>query len=894
MRKLLRRISYLVHRRQMDQDLAEEMAAHREMLAADRRTAFGNTLRLREDSHAAWGWVWLERLWQDLHYGCRSIARQPGFAMIAVLSLAVGVGANCAIFSLADTLLLRPLPVPHAADVVTLGSKDLTATTSATAGYNLLSASYPDYRDIRDRTTGPGGSFQGVVAYNFIRAGVSAGTDGRPDALPQLRTGMQVTANFFDVLGVKPELGRSFRPDENQVPGRDAVVILDHDFWEQEFAADRSVVGREVKMSGIAFTVIGVLPARFTSVDQWVHPAFYVPLMMGPRLGEGADVLEGRDRRFFTVKGRLKAGVPISRARMELAALAASLERAYPATNRNQSMDVRTELDARIKTVPANAELIVTLTILAAGVLLVACANVAGLLTSRAPARAREMALRVAIGAGRTRLIRQLITESLLLAVAGGMVGIGVGYAGVLLFRQITYPSDLPLMITFDMNQRALLFSLSIALLSVLLFGLVPAIRSSRADVTTALKGGGAAAPGFPGLLGARLWGRSTLVSGQVAVSLVLLTTTMFLYLGIHAGLVAGPGFRIDHLLLMNFDPSVAHYSAAQDHEFYKQLVERSRSVPGVKLVALASFVPMTVDIDAFSIVPEGSRLPRGINSISVMANRVDENYFETAGIPLVRGRGILKTDTEKSPRVAVINEALATHYWPGQDPIGKRFRLAGQNDGGWVEIVGMAKTTKYLSTLEPPADFLYVPYRQNPRGHMTLMVESTGDAAALTASVREVVRGLDPDLPVFDVVTMENFYRARAVQVYQIIIQAVASMGLMGMGLALAGLYGLMAYAVSTRTREIGIRMAIGANRGEVLRMVLRQGFVLALSGMAAGLVLSAGVARLLRSTFPGDSPLGAYLVVTPAVFAVTMLAAYLPARRASRVDPITALRCE
>ena len=889
MRKLLRRISYMLHRRRMDQELAEEMSAHREMMAEDRRRAFGSTLRLREDSHAAWGWTWLGRLWQDLNYGRRSIARNPGFALIAVLSLAVGIGANCAIFSLADTLLLRPLPVPHAADVVTLGSKDLTATTSATAGYNILPASYPDYKDIRDRTTGPGGSFQGVVAYNFIRAGVSAWTDARPDTLPQLRTGMQVTGNFFDVLEVKPELGRSFRPDEDQVPGRDAVVILDHDLWEQEFGADRSVLGRAVRMSGIAFTVIGVLPESFTSIDQWVHPAFYVPLMMGPRLGEAADVLEGRDRRFFTVKGRLKAGVPISRARMELAALAASLEKAYPATNKNQTMDVRTELDARIKTVPYNAALIVMLTILAAAVLLVACANVAGLLTSRAPSRAREMALRVAIGAGRMRLIGQLLTESLLLALAGGIAGVGVGYAGVLLFRQITYPSDLPLMISFDMNQRALLFSLGIALLSVFLFGLIPAIRTSRADLTTALKAGGGPAPGLRGFFGAPLWGRSVLVSGQVAVSLVLLTTNMFLYLGIHNNLAAGPGYRIDHLLLMSFDPSVEHYSAVQEHEFYKQLVERSRSVPGVKSVALASFVPMAVDIDSFSIVPEGNRLPRGINSVSVMASRVDENYFETAGIPLVRGRGFLKTDTENTPRVAVINETLAAHYWPGQDPIGKRFQLEG-----WVQIVGIARTTKYLATLEPPTDFLYVPYRQNPRGYMTLMVESAGDPAALTAPLRQVVRGLDSNLPVYDVRTMEEFYEARAVQVYQIIVQAVASMGLMGMGLALAGLYGLMAYAVSTRTREIGIRMAIGAKQGEVLRMMLRQGFVLAVSGMAAGLVLSAGVARLLRSTFPGDSPLAAYLLVTPVVLAVTMLAAYLPARRASRVDPMTALRDE
>ena len=877
MHKLLRRITYLLHRRRMDRELAEEMSAHLEMMAEDRRTAFGSALRLREDSHAAWGWVWLERLWQDLSYGRRSIARHPGFALIAVLSLAVGIGANCAIFSLADTLLLRPLPVPDPDNVVTLGSRDATGLGAA-AGFNILEASYPDYRDIRDQTT----SFAGVVAYSITRLGFAA----RPDALPQLRTGSEVTGNFFDVLGVKPELGSSFRPEEDQVPGRDAVVILSHDLWEQEFAGDRSALGRGVRLNGIAFTVIGVMPERFTGIEHWLYSAFYVPMMMRPLLnGDSRDVLNSRDLRFFTVKGRLKAGVPISRARAELAALGKSLENAYPATNKNQGMDVRTEVDSQIKRVPRITAFLGKLIVLAASVLLVACANVAGLLTSRAPARAREMALRVAIGAGRARLIRQLITESMLLALAGGLAGVGLGYAGVHLFRQITYPSDLPLMLTFDLNQRALLFCLAIAMLSVLLFGLIPAIHTSRADLATALKAGGASVPGRR-----RVWGRSLLVSGQVAVSLVLLTTSTFLYLGFRGSLARGPGFRIDHLLLMNFDPSVVHYSAEQDHEFFKQLVERSRSLPGVKSVALASFVPMSVDIDSFPIVPEGYRLPPGLDSVSVMANRVDENYFETAGIPLVRGRVFLKTDAENAPRVAVINEALASHYWPRQDAIGKRFRLAGE----WVEIVGIAKTTKYLSTLEPPADFLYVPYRQNPRGFMTLMVESVGEPGALAAPLRDVARSLDSNLAVYDVRTMHDFYRARAVEVYQVILQAVASMGLMGMALALAGLYGLMAYSVTSRTREIGIRIAIGAKRGQVLRMVLRQGFVLALSGMVVGLVLSIAATRLLRAVFPGDSPLAAYLLVTPAVLAVTMLAAYLPARRVSRVDPMTALRYE
>ena len=373
-----------------------------------------------EDARAAWGWVWLERLWQDLRYGGRMLAKNPGFTAVAVVSLGIGVGANCAMFSYADGMLLRPLPVPRPSEVVTVGS------TTSTEPSDTLTASYRDYVDIRDRSQ----SFDGLAAFTNVTAGFAT----QSGTLPHMRLGKLVTGNFFRVLEVKPELGRDFRPDEDQVPGRDAVVILSHDFWEQEFGADPSVLGKRARFSEIEFTIIGVAPARFTGVDPEpaTHAAFYMPIMMAPRMGNDPDVLNKRDLRTLTVKGRLKRGVAITQARAEVATIAAALEKQYPDTNRNRSMTVRTELEARIKQQGDNATFLFLLMTMAGAVLLVACANVAGLLASRAPARAREIAMRLAIGAGRPRLIRQLLTESLLLAAAGGLAGLGVGDVAIM------------------------------------------------------------------------------------------------------------------------------------------------------------------------------------------------------------------------------------------------------------------------------------------------------------------------------------------------------------------------------------------------------------------------------------------------------------------------------
>jgi len=834
-------------------------------------------LNIKEETRAVWGWIWLERLWQDLRHGRRMLAKNPGFTLVAVLSLAIGIGANSAMFSLADALVLRPLPVLHPSEVVTVGM------TESLAGFSLYNASYRDYIDLRDQSR----SFDGLVAFTETTFGFATAAS----ALPQIKLGALVTGNLFRVMGVEPELGRAFLPDEDRVPGRDAVVVLDHDTWEKEFAADRSILGRRVRLNGIEFTIVGVAPARFTGLDRFMRPAFYIPMMMWPRVTSKPEdkPLESRDFRALTVKGRLKPGATVAQAQAEVTAIANNLARAYPDTNRNRTAAVRTELEARTQQSPPDAILVTMLSVLAMAVLVVACANVAGLLSSRAPVRAREIALRLAIGAGRPRLIRQLLTESLLIAVAGGLLGLGVGYAGVTFFRQIKIPSDLPIKMNFEMDQRALVFSLVVALASAVLFGLAPAIQTTRTDLVSALRSATADTPGRR-----RLWGRNLLVAGQVAISLVLLTVSTFLFRGFRHEIAQDPGFRTEHFLMMSFDPGLVHYNESQTQQFFRELVERARSVAGVKSAALAFSVPFSTSQDGVTIRPEGFQFPPGKEDVSVFANTVGDDYFDTAGVRIVRGRGFHITDTANSPHVAVVNEEFAKHYWPGKDPIGRRFRLNDRN-GPWFEIVGVAKTVKYLWIAEAPMEFLYLPLAQHPQQRMILLAESAADPLTLVAPLRAVVHSLDANQPIYDVRTFGDFYHMRAVSTPNLLIQTVAAMGIMGLVLALVGLYGLVAYSAGRRTREIGIRMAIGAQRASVLRMVMHQGLILALIGISIGLVASVGAEQLLKASFgAGKTDFVAYLLVAPTLLGITMLASYVPARRASRIDPMRALRYE
>jgi predicted permease len=825
----------------------------------------------------------IEGLIQDLKHGVRMLAKNPGFALVAIASIAIGVGANAAMFSLADTLVLRPLSVPQADDIVTVTA---VVPRSGFAPPTSGALSYPDYVDVRDQAQ----SFASIVAYQLVVASVA----NRPDQPAQRKFGMAVSGNLFDTLRVQPALGRAFGVVEDSVAGQSPAVVLDHDTWQDEFAGDSGILGRTIRIGGTEMTVVGVMPRGFSGPDQWLLPGYYIPIAMLPRVqGIPADALTARGLRNFAVKGRLKAGVAVTQANEEVALIGERLQGSFPDTNRTQGLAARTEFDARVDARPQLAVAAAMLITLALVVLFVACANVAGLLSSRAPVRAREMALRQAIGAGRPRLIRQLLVESLLIAAGGAAAGLFVGYGVIAVLAQIDIPTDVPLKFSFTLDQRVFLVGIAVAALSALASSLAPAFQSTRVDLVSSLKNQAIADPRR-----SRLWGRNVLVGGQVALSLLLLTVALFLYRGFQAELGHGPGFRTDRVLTMAFQPELAGYDAPKAERFYRLLKERVVALPGVQSVALTTSVPMdAISIENTTVAPEGFQFPAGTEFVRVRSARVDEDYFDTLDIDLVAGRAFRKADTEQAPRVAVVNETFATRYWPGQNVIGRRFRLT-DGDRSFVEIVGVAATHKYRAVSEAPTEFVYYAHWQRPAALSTILVATDTDPAALAAPVQEAVRGIDPNMPVFDVRTMDDLYARSAVGITTLLVEMVAGMGSMGLIMAIVGLYGLVAYSVSRRTREIGIRVAVGAHPSSVLRLVLRQGLWLAVGGILAGSIGSVAMRGLLRAVFPfpNASNLGltTYVVVVPTLLAVTLLAAYIPARRAARIDPLMALRQE
>jgi macrolide transport system ATP-binding/permease protein len=825
----------------------------------------------------------LGTFWQDLKHGARMLRKNPGFSLVAMLSIAIGVGANAAMFSLADTLVLRPLTVPRARDIVTVTS---VVPKSGFASPTAAALSYPDYEDVRDHAQ----SFTSLAGFRVVVASIA----DRADQPAQRTFGMAVSGNLFDMLAVQPARGRAIGVDDDRVAGRDPIVVLDHDLWRRQFAADPNIIGRGIRLGGVEITVVGVMPPGFSGPDQFVHPAFYIPFAMMPALRNvgSAIELDRRDVRNIAVKGRLKPGVSVEQAAQDVALIATNLQRSYPDTNRDRGLTARTEFDARVDARPALAVAAVMLMTLSMTVLVVACANVAGLLTGRAPVRARELALRLAIGAGRVRLMRQLLVESLLLAVGGGALGLLIASAVISMLQRVQVPTDVPLKLAFDLDDRVLIVGLIVATISAVGSSLVPAWRSTRTDLVSNLKSQGAADPRR-----SRLWGRNVLVCGQVALSLVLVTIAVFLFRAYQSEYGRGPGFRTDHVLLMSFDPNLAGYDAARADRFYDQLRDRASAIPGIRSVALTSSVPFDgVSIENTAVAPEGFQFPVGTASVRVRSARVDEGYFDTLGIGIVSGRPFRRTDSGDAPLVAVVNETFASRYWPGRNVVGMRFRLSESDSMPWVEIVGVAANTRYRALAEGPTEFIYYSRRQNSAPNSTILLHTEADPAAFAAPLRAAVSAIDPNMPVFDVRSMEDFFQASSVSLTNLLVEVVAGMGLMGIALSVVGLYGLVAYSVNRRTREIGIRMAVGAPSGSVLRMVMRQGLLLAGSGTLLGVMASVATGGVLRSAFPFPSvpsvDVMTYILVVPTLLAVTLLAAYIPARRAARIDPLRALR--
>jgi predicted permease len=879
--------------RRVDADLDQEVHSHLEMMIDEKiragmtpaeaqraaRIELGGVEQVKIHVRDSRTGAFLDSLMQDVRFAIRGLRRTAGLTAFVVVTLALGIGMTSGTFSMVDGLIFRPYPVPHPGGVVTLAG--------TTHDSMIEDFSYREYLDIRDKTK----SYDGVIAYADMQA---VGFSAEPAATPRVKGGMMVSGNFFQVLGVEPRLGRGFREDEDQVPGRNAVVVLGADFWQHEFAADPGVVGRTVRLNGTPFTVIGVAPDSFSGLLTFGHPDFYIPLAMARTFSTNIEknFFEDRDDRELNVKARLQPGTALAQARNELAVVAKSFERDYPNVTRSRGAAVYTQFQTRTIE-DDNWKFGVIFVILALAVLLVACTNVAGLLLSRARARAREIAVRLALGAGRLRLIRLLLTESLILAILGGLGGIAIGYGLVNWFHSkesIVFETELPMAVPFHMDKRVLLACVGMAVLSALLFGLAPAVQSTRVDLVNALKSADVDVPGRK-----RLWGRNLLVVAQVSMSLMLLTAAFLMARGFQHTLLEGTDFTKDHLLMTSFDPRLVQYNAAQTQQFYKLLAERMRESPGVQSEALTQNVPMGQEAyDGVTFVPEGFTMPPDRENFASMMDTADEGYFQTLGIAILRGRAFLASDTVDAPRVAIVNDHFARHYWPGGDAVGKHIRL-DSSTGTPVEIVGIAQTIKYQST-SSPIDFVYLPLAQHPVARMVLMLRSSGDPLQLVQPVKDAVRSLDPNLPMLQTRAYEELYLNQAIRGPQMAIDMVGSMGLVGLLLAIAGLYGLMAYNVSRRTHEIGIRMALGAAGSDVLRMVMGKGIVLVAMGTALGLAMGFALERLMNSMLfnSGGVDVVAYLIVVPTLFLVTMLATYVPARRASRIAPTQALRYE
>ncbi len=809
----------------------------------------------------------MRTLLKDIRYGVRMLAANLGFTAVAILSLAIGIGANTSMFSLADAMLLRPLPVDRPAEVMRVLSN------SQAAPYESIS--YPDYIDFRDHTQ----TFAGLLG----RKNIAVGFNPNPGAPARILLGLAVTTNFFDVLGVKPSLGRGFRADED----REAVVVISDDTWDSQFGRDPSVIGRAVKLSKIDFIIIGVAPRSFPGLDRYVHEAMYVPFGVTPRfLKDDDDLLGHRERLNTVVYGRLRPGRTPAEAQAEFETIAKNLERAHPDTNRGRSVLVMPELQARMRIDPGDATQVALLLAIAGLVLLIACANVASLLLSRARARAREIAIRLAIGASRARLLQQLLTESLLLAVAGGAAGLALALFGIQFISSLRLPTALPLWLVAHLDLRVLLFCAGASLLSGVIFGIAPALHTLKADLSGTLKAGDAAPSGKR----RRFQARSILVVAQVAVSMVLLLASGLLVKDF-ANVTSGKaGFRTDHVLLLTLDPALVGYSESQGKAFFHQIEQRVGALPGVRSVALGEHIPLGVSSSSKHLVIDGYELSRGQQNLSIMSNAVDEHYFSLMQIPVLSGRTFQSSDTASSPPVAIVNETMAQTYWPKRSAIGGRIHIGKQT----IEVVGIAKNIKYRDLSETPQPFLYLPFAQQYSDFMTLHVETAVDPATLAGPVLAEIRRLDPATPVQDVQTLNHFFQEGALFGNRLITQVVTAIGLFGLLLAVTGLYGVIAYSVSRRTREIGIRMAIGADPASVARLVLRQGMVLTGIGAAIGLILCLLVSQLLTSLLVGVSPrdVSVYIAVPLLLAAISLLACYVPARRAARIDPLLALR--
>ena len=878
---LLFRLRSLFRRKAAETELDDELRFHfdshvqkyessgltREEALRRARLEFGGIDQVKEECREARGVHFMEELFQDIRYGLRMLRKSPGFTSVALLTLALGIGANTSIFSIVYGVLLRPLPYQDSDRVIVLNE--------TTPKVGRVSVSYPNFLDWRSgnhafsRMTAVTG-----VSYNL--AGVNQ---------PENIMGEAVSPDFLSMLGVHPLLGRDFDPSEEKA-GTAPVALLSYQLWQSHLGGDRNTLGRTINLNGHGFTIIGVLPADFRSIDK---TDVMVPI--GVWLTGKSEASERGDRGDMSVVGKLAPGVSLRQARAEMDAIAARLAAAYPVANAQFGAVLRPIREVFVGDIqPA----ILILFGAVMFVLLIACANVANLFLMRGAARTREIALRIALGATRGRIVRQMLAESLVLAFFGGLLGLAISLAGMQGMVRLI-PMDMQAGDAVNLNGAVLLFAAAAVLLSSLLFGLVPAMQLTKPEMQADLKEGGRSVSAGVGQN--RL--RGFLAAGEIAVALILLVGAGLMVKSLYRLMAVDPGFKTDRVLTMEMDLRTAQYAKNPAIlNFWEQVLDRVRVLPGVERAALGTMIPLTDSHSRSDISIEGMPLPKPGNYPHPDGHSVSPGYLRALGVPLLRGREFTAADTENAPLVGMVNAMLARQFFPNQDVLGKRFmfgRPSTDRSAKWITIVGVTADTKLYGLANPARLEVYIPFRQSVSNDMALVVKSAADPGSLTSAIRGAIASIDKDQPVFAIATMQELV-TNSVSTRRITLILLGLFSALALVLAAIGIYGVMSYSVAQRTHEIGIRMALGADGGGVLRMILAQGAKIAGAGVVIGLGASLGLTRLMANllfSVSAADPL-TFTAVAIVLSLVALLACYIPARRALRVDPIIALRYE
>jgi predicted permease len=812
----------------------------------------------------------------DLRYGLRMLAKSPAFTIIAAFSLALGIGANTAIFSMVNVILLRPVPVSEPDRLVSVFMLDERNPGN-------LPFSHLNYKDVRDQNQ----VFSGVAAFTFAQLNWSHATESEQIAA------QVVSGNYFSLLGVEPALGRAFMPEEDEKPT--PVVVVSHGFWERSLGSDPAIVGRTLTLNRTPFTVVGVGRRGFTGTLLGGGPSVWVPMSMHHVVQPNFNWYEQRRGLFLFAVGRLAPNVSVDQASANLKTVFAQLAQAYPNDNKGRSAGAVPLLQARLNPQGIDGDgggvvqISMILMTVVGIVLLIACANIANLLLARANKRRREIAVRLALGANRARLVRQLLTESTLLSLFGAALGLLLAQwlLGALIGADLPLP--LPVGEEVSLDGRVLAFTAALAIATGVLFGLAPALQASRADVVPVLKNENV--PSGDGRRGRVLGLRQILVVVQIALSLVSLVAAGLFVRSLQGSHRIDPGFETSGVLVMNFNLGREGYTPERGQGFYREIAERVSTLPGVRRAAVAQSAPLDGGLRR-SVMPEGADTTTQ-DRILVQVNSVSPGYLDAMGIPLERGRDFTDTDEEGTPKVVIVNETMAARFWPGEDATGKRFKFFGDDD--FTTVIGIARDAKYNAVAEDPTPFIYQPLRQNYSPAAVLHVRAAG-AAGLAAAVRREVQQLDPTLSVFDVRTLEDQV-SDSLGPLRINVILLSIFGLLALVLASVGLYGVASYSVTQRTREIGVRMALGAPSSTVLRLVLVRGLVLVAVGLATGVavafVLSVLIPADLLTNVGARDPL-TFAATSALLGGVALIASFIPAWRATRIDPLVALRTD